>query len=441
MMNELDMLDILGQSQPVRGLFQNSVLSGDSDGMSEIFSMPPPSSAGEVVTESSAMRISAVWACVRLLSGSVGILPLPEFRRASDGSRERAPNGAVWRLLNVRPNPRWSATTMLEWVTSSMLLRGDGYAWVRRRRRAAADGVGTISTGAPAEIWPLHPDCVTARLGASGLVYEIDRIPSDLRGIVPRFVPAVDMLHFAGFGFNGVRSLSTIQWGANSAIGVAQAADRQAGVWLKSGGAQQYALRTEKRLTDDQIKQLRAAWVDRYADASEQRKPLVLTDGLSADTISVSADDAQLLESRQYQVADIARAFGVPPFMLGSMDKSTAWGSGLEQMGRGYLIYALQPHLRRFEQELNDKLFGDESEGFVEFNVDGLYRADLQTRSESYQKALGGNNGPGWMTVNEVRRKENLPPMEGGDKLFSGPSGVANPFIENANGIGGMHVI
>lgn len=394
----------------------HTVQSSDVVRMGEIFEVGPRI-AGESVTEASAMRISAVWACVRLLAGSVGILPLPTYQYLPSGDREKTPHDTLWKKLNVRPNPRWTSTAFWEWITASMLLRGDGFARVERAQVGAADGRGTVSSSAVVNLWPLHPDSVRPEATRDGLIYHLDNLPKDM----PQddYVNAADMLHFTGFGFDGVRSLSAIKHGANTAIGVAQAADRQAGVWLKSGGAQQHVIHGDKKLSEEQIEQFRKAYGERYADAASARLPLVLTEGFDVKTISVSAEEAQLLESRRFQVEDIARAYGVPPFMIGSMEKNTAWGTGLEQMGRGYLIYALQPHLNRFEQEVNEKLMpGDR---FVEFNVDGLHRADLQTRHEGYQKALGGNNGPGWMTVNEIRRKENLPRIDGHDDLFKGP--------------------
>src|SRR5205814_313822 len=146
---------------------------------------------------------------------------------------------------------------------------------------------------------------------------------------------------------------------------------------------------------------------DKYGGADNSHKPLVLWGGMTAKELSLNAEDAQLLESRRFQVEDIARAFGIPPFMLGATDKTTSWGSGVEHMGQGFLTYTLQPHLNRFQQEINRKIFRI-SRYFVEFNTAGLLQADAQGRAKFYREAIGGSQGPGWMKINEVRRLENL---------------------------------
>lgn len=139
----------------------------------------------------------------------------------------------------------------------------------------------------------------------------------------------------------------------------------------------------------------------------------MLVNGGKLTTVSLSAEDAQLLETRKFQVIEIARAFGVPPHMIGETSASTSWGSGIEQMSIGYVRYTLGPHLTRIEQELNRKLWPRSQKYFVEFNRDGLLSGDSKTEAEVFGKALGGPGAQGWMTINEVRRIKNLPPLEG----------------------------
>ncbi len=153
---------------------------------------------------------------------------------------------------------------------------------------------------------------------------------------------------------------------------------------------------------------------------ANRMKPAVLTGGLDIAELAMSNEDASLIATRQFQVEDICRIYGVPPFMVGHTDKTTSWGAGVENMGRGFLKFTLQRHLVKIEQELNRKLWPVRDTYFCEFNVTGLERGDTKTRNDSYRVALGRAGEPGWMTINEVRRSENLPPIDGGDTLNMG---------------------
>jgi HK97 family phage portal protein len=150
--------------------------------------------------------------------------------------------------------------------------------------------------------------------------------------------------------------------------------------------------------------------------------PAFIPDGGEFKEITMSAEDSQLIETRKFQVTDIARIFGLPPHMIGAQEASTSWGTGIEQQSIGFVQYTLKPHLTRIEQEVNRKLFRS-PEYFAEFNVSGLLRGDIKGRNEAYKIALGGNQQPGYMTVNEVRALENLPPIEGGNELYKPVTG------------------
>lgn len=167
-------------------------------------------------------------------------------------------------------------------------------------------------------------------------------------------------------------------------------------------------------MKQEQVDQLRGQFAERYQGVANSHRPLLLTNGLKVQPITLNAADAQLLESRKFQIEDICRVFGVPPFMVGHTEKTTSWGSGVESMGIGFVKYTLQGHLTAIEQEFNRKLFKT-ANNFAEFAVEGLLRADSTARSNYYRAALGGSGGSGWMSVNEVRALENLPAIDGGE--------------------------
>jgi HK97 family phage portal protein len=386
---------------------RNDVVSSDREGMLQIFG-EQPTFAGPPVTPESAMRLSAVYRSTALLAGAIATLPLPIYRMGEDGeTREPARDHPVRYLVNEQPTPRFTAATFWEFIAASMLLRGDGFGVLVRNR-----------AGEILEIIPVPSECVTVKRDGNRLIYIFSSLYSDNYGGAKTIaLDQDDVLHFPGFGFNGLRSMSVIRWAAYQAIGTALSMEEYAGNMMRSGAMQKIALVTPADMDKDQIDKLRALWDERYGGSSNSGRPMVLFGGMDAKTLSLTAADAQLLESRKFQVEDIARAFGVPPWMLGLMEKTTSWGSGVEQMGIGFLIYTLMPHLNRFQQEINRKCFRI-SRYFCEFNTDGLMQADAKGRSEAFRQAIGGSQGPGWMIINEVRKKLNLPPIPEGEKLY-----------------------
>lgn len=356
-----------------------------------------PAASGVTVNEVSAMRVTAVYACVRLIAGAIASLPLTVYRRADQG-RERVRND-LWWLLNEQPCPAVSAAVFWEYLLAQMLLSGDALAEIERGRG-----------GAICALIPLDSRSVGIRSIDGRLRYEFYRDGQWLGR------DQDDILHIPGFGFDGTRGMSVIRHAAREAIGLALAAEGFSSRFFASGAHPDVALKVPGKMTQEQIDNLRRIWASKYGGAHNANLPIVLTEGTDLKEVTLSAQDSQLIEARRFQVADIARAFGVPPHMVGETDKSTSWGSGIEQQGIGFVQYTLAPHLNRIEQEINRKCFRTERL-FVEFNVEGLLRGDSKARAEYYTRALGGTQNPAWMTPNEIRRLENLPPMEGGDRL------------------------
>ncbi|HRC61639.1 MAG TPA: phage portal protein [Dehalococcoidia bacterium] len=375
--------------------------------------------AGVRVTAANAMNVAAVYACVRILAGVIGSLPLPVFERAGD--ERRAVKHPLWWLLNEQANERMTTVSFWEYVLACMFLYGDGFAVIRRNSNnivqafvpvdARAVGIKTIRT--------------------SRWRYETVYFVAD--GAESYGVPFEDMLHFSSLGFNGERSLSVIQSAAMNAIGIAMAADQHSANTLAAGLTSRVVLEspTGVRHDDEQLEQMRRMFIERYGASPtggpNSALPIILSNGMTAKPLTINPVDAQLLESRKFQVVDIARAFGVPPFMIGETEKSTSWGSGLEQQVLGFVKFTLNPHLRRIEQELNRKIWPVRERYFTEFNVNGLLRGDAKSRSDFYRAALGGAQGDGWMSIDEVRKLENLPPNENADALYRAPRKADEP--------------
>lgn len=362
-----------------------------------------PSSAGIAVTPETALSVSAAYACVRILAGAIASLPIHTYQKTANG-RERVDH-ATWWLLNEKPNPRYIAASMWEKIITDMVLRGDSYVFIGR------DIYGNI-----VQLIPLPHASVSTILyknnprDAGVLKYFV----SDMLGNYQ--VDASDILHFPNFGFDGIRGKSCIQYAARTAIGAASAMDTYAGKFFANGAHPSIVLKTPAKMSPNQVESLQKAFATKYSGIDNAHAiPLVLTDGMQSESVSINATDAQLLEARKFTVLEIARAFLIPPHLIGETSASTSWGSGIESMGRAFVTYSLESHLKKIEQEINSKFWPKREKYFVEIYRDALMAGDSKAQAEYYRAALGGPGaGRGWMTVDEVRKLKNLPPM-GGD--------------------------
>ena len=365
-------------------------------------SLGDPSS--RALGERQALSVSAVYACVSLIGGAGASLPLHIYRRTSDG-RERVVND-LWWLLNEQMCALWPAAVGWEFGMQSLLLHGDLFMRIDRASALSPTIVGFT---------PLHPLQVYVRKEGARLVYLInDEGRIDVRD-------QDDIIHVPGPGFDGLRGLSQIAYALRQPANIAIDAGGQAANVLSAGMRPDLALipHENTKLDQAQITMVRQQWLDRYSGPGKGNAPIVVTGGTKIQELSLKAADAQLLETRNFQVEDIARIFGVPPFMIGRMEKTTSWGSGVEHMGIGFTKYTLQRHLVKIEQEFNRKCFRT-ARHFSEWDTRGLERGDIKTRHEAYRTALGRAGEPGWISVNEIRRAENMPPVEGGDTLNPG---------------------
>jgi len=355
------------------------------------------SDADEPITDQNILGISAVWACVNLLAGTIASLPLMVYRTNSRGERTLARDHPLFRILHDSPNYDQTATDFWEYSSASIELWGNSYAAIER------NGGGRV-----AALTPLRPDSVSVRRLENGnLEYRWtmdgeNHVGSD-RAI----------LHIRGFGGDPLGGMSTLHFGRH-AFGLARAIDRAAAGTFSNGMIAQTALTFERWLTDEQRNLAETKLSEKYIGAKNSGRPIILEGGTKIDVLSIKPEDAQMLESRGFSVEEVCRFFGVPPFMVGHTQKVTSFGSGLEQQVLGFQKFTLRRRLKRIEQALEKQLLtsAERAAGLtIEFNLEGLLRGDSTARAAFYQSALAN----GWMTINEVREKENLPRVEGGD--------------------------
>lgn len=349
---------------------------------------------GENVNEATAITVAAVYACVRILAEDVSSLPLHVYKRLAPRGKERATNHPVYALLHTRPNPEISAMAFRETMQAHVSLYGNAYAEIERNK-----------AGKPMWLWPIAPNRVTPfRVSAGKIAYQID-VDADKVTI-----GADDMLHVPGLSFDGLQGYSPITV-AREAIGLASAAAKYGAKFFGNGAAPGGVLTLDKALSPEAKKRLKASWDEAHRGLNNSQRVAVLEEGMKWQSIGISPDDAQFLETRKFQVTEIARIFRVPPHMLADLERATF--SNIEQQSLEYLTRTLRPWLVRWEQALNWSLFSESerSEFFAEHNVDGLLRGDITSRFNAYSIARNS----GWMSVNEIRELENLNPLE--DKI------------------------
>jgi HK97 family phage portal protein len=357
-----------------------------------------PTSSGETVNTASVLGLAAAWACVNLLAGTIASLPLMVYRTRGN-ARTVASDHPLYRILHDSPNADQTALDFWEFVCASLELHGNAYAEVVRARNGRIIALGV----------PITPELVTVRrLDSGALEYEwVDQ--------GRRIIAGQDrVLHIRGFGGNPLGGLSTLSAGRQS-FGLAQAIERASGDTFRNGVRPSGLLKTADTLTIDQRKQAEELLQEKFAGAINAGRPMLLDRGMDWVQLSISPEDAQMLQSRAFSVEEVCRFFGVPPFMVGHTEKTTSWGTGLEQQTLGFQKFTLRRRLKRIEQALEKQLLSvaDRLAGItIEFNLEGLLRADSAARASFYQLMLTN----GVMTINEVRSLENLPPVEGGDE-------------------------
>lgn len=369
--------------------------------MFDVFTGYMPGGAGVPVNEQTAMMHSAVHASVSLIGGAIAALPFHIYQREEDGRKRY--DSDLWWLFNEQPWPTWTAASAWSHAAQSICLRGDGYWWIHRV---------TPYTNSIEGFEPMHPARTSVSRVDGRNVYQYTT--EEGRIVV---LDQDDVLHFPGIGFDGIRSMTPLRAALRNGAGIGLAADEYAAAFFRNGARPDFALLTDKTLTEPQRESIRTTWAARHQGVANAHLPAVLQGGLKVEKLTLSAQDAQLLDTRKFQIEDIARIFGVPPHMIGFTEKTTSWGSGVEQMSIGFVRYTLRRYLDSMRQEINRKVWPKSRRIFGEHLTDALLEGDLKAQSEFWSKALGGPGTQGWMLVNEVRKLKNLPPVPGGDKL------------------------
>lgn len=363
------------------------------------------STAGKNVNERSAMQMTAVYACVRILSEAIAGLPLHLYHSKPDGGKEKAIEHPLYFLLHDEPNAEMTSFVFRETLMTHLLLWGNAYAQVIR------NGKGEVIA-----LYPLIPNRMQVNRNEKGQLYYQYTTSSDdaptMEGSTVVLMPE-DVLHIPGLGFDGLVGYSPIAM-AKNAIGLAIATEEYGAKFFANGAAPSGVLEHPGTIKDPQ--RVRDAWMSQFGGSHNSGKVAVLEEGMKYTPISISPEQAQFLETRKFQINEIARIFRVPPHMVGDLEKSSF--SNIEQQSLEFVKYTLDPWVIRWEQSLQRTLLSseDKKEYFFKFNLEGLLRGDYASRMSGYATARQN----GWMSANDIRELENLDriPAELGGDLY-----------------------
>lgn len=361
-------------------------------------------SSGKTVNERTAMQTTAVFACVRILAEAVAGLPLHVYRYREDGGKERIPQHPLYYLLHNEPNPEMTSFVFRETLMSHLLLWGNAYAQIVRNGR-----------GQPVALYPLLPSKMDVSRSPRGELLYTYYLDADESGRKPQgeyiTLRKDQVLHIPGLGFDGLVGYSPIAL-AKNAIGMALATEEYGASFFANGANPGGVLEHPGVIKD--IQRVKDSWNSAYQGSRNAQRVAVLEEGMKFQAIGIPPEQAQFLETRKFQINEIARIFRVPPHMAGDLDKSSF--SNIEQQSLEFVKYTLDPWVIRWEQSLCQALLlpSEKSTIFIRFNLDGLLRGDYASRMNGY--ATGRQNG--WMSANDIRELENLnriPKEEGGD--------------------------
>lgn len=373
--------------------------------------------SGVSVSAETALKISTVYACVGLISETLASLPLVIYRYlANEDGRERARNHPLYTLLHDQANNNQTAFEFIQMMQAHALLRGSGYARLVPGARGFVD-----------QLVPLHPDLVEKeQLSGNRVRYQV----TDATGRHP--VNSEDIFEVGGLSLDGVNTVSVVSY-ARDSFGMTLAAEQYGGRFFRNGSRPGGVLKTQKTLTDGAAKRVKASWEAAHTQTNQHRVA-VLEEGLEWQQIGISPEEAQFLQTREFQAEDVCRWFRVPPHMVGLTSKATSWGSGIEEMTIGFLTYTLRPWLTRWKQAIRRDLILAADVYFADFVVNELLRGDIGKRYNAY--AIGRQWG--WMSVNDIRRLENMNPVDNGD-IYLQPmnmteAGWTEPLPQKASG-------
>lgn len=360
--------------------------------------------SGKPVNERTAMQTTAVYACVRILAEAIASLPLHVYEYQDDGGKKLVHDHPLYYLLHDEPNPEMTSFVFRETLMSHLLIWGNAYAQIIR------DGAGRVLG-----LYPLLPDKMDVQRDDKGNIYYMYSRNSDENPMFKEYgnikLKAEDVLHIPGLGFDGLTGYSPIAM-AKNAVGMTLACEEYGASFFANGANPGGVLEHPGVLKDPS--KVRESWNSVYRGVNNAHKIAVLEEGMKYQQIGIPPEEAQFLETRKFQINEIARLYRIPPHMVGDLDKSSF--SNIEQQSLEFVKYTLDPWVIRWEQSLQRSLLlpGEKGKYFIKLNVDGLLRGDYQSRMNGY--AVGRQNG--WFSANDIREMENMNPIpdeEGGN--------------------------
>jgi len=340
-----------------------------------------------------ALTLTAVWCAIRLLAESVSSLPISVYTKQANGDKLEDTKSPIYKLVKFKPNYYQNKITFFEFIMLSICTEGNSYVQIVRN-----------NSGTPVQLICLDPSNVTVVVNNNELFYQVDG------GAV---LDSSDMLHFKTITDDGVTGLSPIDQCAK-ALNWGVSLEEFGSTFFSNGAKPSSILQTDRALSDTALQRLKTSFNNNYGKLKNSNSTIVLEEGLTFKPISISPEQAQFLSSREFSISEVSRIFRVQPHLL--MDLSKSSFNNIEMQNQEFLTFTLMPYITRIEEEMNLKLFRTNELGktFVEFNVNGFLRGDVKSRTEAYKTAITN----GYMSINEVRQKENMNSIEGGDKHF-----------------------
>ena len=355
--------------------------------------------AGVAVGPETALKLSTVYACVGLLSETIASLPLVVYRYLeNEQGRERARNHPLYTVLHDQPNETQTAIDFVQMMQAHALLRGSGYAEIVAGARGFAD-----------QLKPLHPDNVQKEKLSNGSIrYRV----RDEQGH-PRVLNSDSIFEVGGLSLDGWNTVSVVAY-ARDSFGHTLATEQYGGRFFRNNSRPGGVLQTDAKLSKDAAQRIGRDW-ESFHSGGNQHRVAVLEQGLKWQAVGITPEEAQFLQTRELNAEEVCRWFRVPPHMVGLTSKATSWGTGIEEMTIGFLTYTLRPWLTRWRQAIRRDLILAPERYFVDFVVEELLRGDIKSRYDAYAIARQW----GWMSVNEIRQKENMNAVTGGDAYLT----------------------
>jgi len=360
--------------------------------------------SGKRVTAEQAMRVSAVFGCIRIITGAVATIPVHVKRRNNDGTRHDASDVSLWKLLRKKPNSWQTPAQFMRQMQAAKLLQGNAYALIVKSKFGKKE---------PTDIIPLDPQKVEVKQHPD---LTLSYIYTASNGTRQKFKQD-EIFHLFGLTLNGYSGVSVLTY-ARETIGESIAMADHGAALFKNGARASATLEHPGSLGPDGHANLRQSLDEFRSGGDREGKVLILEEAMKYKPISMTSVDAQWIESKKFTRGDVAMFFGVPPHMLGDTEKSTSWGSGIEQQSIGFVTYTLDDHLVDWEQTINKSLIPEDSDIYARFNRAALVKGDLKTRMEAYTRGIQF----GIYNPDEVRALEDMNPRPGGDQFYPPPN-------------------